>query len=108
MNQLLTSETYSSDSTTLFSNRNSIKLLLSYFLQMKKVRSHDKVLPNFHFNQLNTVRKENYGFVAIPSELQTHLLEEQDTVVHSLKNTLLLPYFYKQPMTLQKNFNTEE
>lgn len=107
-NQSLTLEIYSSDSLSLFSNLNSIKLLFSSFLQMKKVRSHDKVLLNFHFNQLNTVSKEINGFVVIPSELQIHLLEEQDTVVHSLKNILLLPHFYKQPMTLKKKIKVQK
>lgn len=45
--------------------------------------------------------KEINGVMAIPSELQIHLLEEQGTaLLHSL---LLLSYSYKQPMTLEKN-----
>lgn len=43
--------------------------------------------------------KEINSFVAIPSELQIHRLEEQDTVVYSLKTILLFPYFNKLPLT---------
>lgn len=90
--EMLTLEIYSSDSLFLFSNLKNIKLLCSYVFQMKKVGSHDKVLLNFHFNQLDTVSKKNIMNVTIPSELKIHLLEEQDTVFHSLKNTILLPF----------------